>query len=109
MELPAWGVQKPPLQGRRKTVPGRILSCSCCDDEETNGSENETRLEVAGPPGHVAAGVAVAPGPGGLLRRLGLPGVASTDVHALRQLTVMISSRCPIWRVKVRGPWQRMA
>jgi hypothetical protein len=26
-------------------VPGRILGCSCCDGEETSGSENKKRLE----------------------------------------------------------------
>jgi hypothetical protein len=80
---------------RRKTVLGRILNCSCSDGEETSGSENETCLGAAGPPGWAAPGVAVAPGLGGLPRHQGLPGVASMAVHALRQLMAMISSRCP--------------
>ncbi len=42
-------------------------------------------MEAAGSPGWVAAGATIAPGPGGLPRHLGLPGVASTVVHALRQ------------------------
>ncbi len=91
------GVQTPtPSRGRRKTITGQILGCSCCDGEDTSRSENKTRLVVTGPPG-----------PGSLLRRRGLPGMASMPVHALRLLTVMFSSRCPTWRVKERGPQQR--
>ncbi len=45
------GCAKTSLRGRRKMVPGRILSCSCCDGGDTSGSENETRLVSAGPPG----------------------------------------------------------
>jgi hypothetical protein len=82
-------------------VPGRILGCSCCDGEETSRYENETCLEAAGPPGRSARPSHL--GPGGLSRHLGLPGVASTAVHALRRLTAMISSHCPTWRVKARG------
>jgi hypothetical protein len=48
------------------------------EHEETSGSENETRLVSAGPPGRE---------PGSLPRRRGLPGVASTAVQALRRLT----------------------
>jgi hypothetical protein len=70
---------------RRKTVPRWIPGCSCCDGEETSGSENETRLEAAGSPGWVAAGATIAPGSGGPPWHLGLPGVASTAVHALRR------------------------
>ncbi len=55
----------------RKMFTGQILGCSCCDGEETSGSENETRLEAARLPGPAAAGVAIAPGPSGLSRRLG--------------------------------------
>jgi hypothetical protein len=92
------GRAKTSPRGKRKTVPVQILGCSCCDFEETSGSENETRLGAAGPPG-----------PCSLRQRLGLPGVASTAMHALRRLLAMISSRCPTWRVKVRGLRQRTA
>ncbi len=51
-------------------VPGQILSCLVCDGEETSGSENETRLEAAGPPQWATASVAIAPGPGSLPRHL---------------------------------------
>jgi hypothetical protein len=81
-ELSARGVQKPSQQGRRKTVPGPILGGSCCDADETSRSENETRLEAAGLPGQMAAGVAVTPGPGSQPRHLGLPGMATTAMHA---------------------------
>jgi hypothetical protein len=87
-------VFKTSARGRRKTVPRRILGCFCCDDGDTSGSKNETRLVAAGPPGWVTAGVAVEPGPGSLLQRCGLPGMAPAAVHTLRQLTAMISSCC---------------
>jgi hypothetical protein len=45
-------------------------------------------------------------GPGGLTWHLGLPGVASTAMHALRQLTA-ITSCCPTWRVKAQGTRRR--
>jgi hypothetical protein len=69
--------------GRRKTVSGHILGCSCCDGEDTSRTENQTRLVAAGLPGCAVASVAVAPGPGSLPRRCGLLGVASPAVHAL--------------------------
>ncbi len=47
-------------------VPWQNLGCSCCDGEETSGSENETRLGAAGLPGQMAGGVAIAPGPSDL-------------------------------------------
>jgi hypothetical protein len=62
--------------------------------EETSGSENETRLVAARPPG---------PEPGSL------PGSASAAVQALRRLTTMTSSRDPTRMVMERGPWRRMA
>jgi hypothetical protein len=55
------------LQGRRKTIPGRIISCFCCDGEETSWSENGTCLKAARLPKQLAAGVAAAHGPGSLL------------------------------------------
>jgi hypothetical protein len=51
------GRAKTSPRGRRKTVFGQILGCSCCD-EETSRSENETRLVAAGPPGWAAVVVA---------------------------------------------------
>ncbi len=41
--------------------------------------------------------MAVVPWPGGLPLLCGLPGVASTAMHALRRLTVIISSRSLTW------------
>ncbi len=103
------GHAKTSPQGRRKTVPRRILSCPCSEGGDTSGSENKTRLVAAGPPGWAVACVATTPRPGSLLRRRGLPGMVSAAVHALKQFTTMISSPSPTWRVKAWGPWQRMA
>jgi hypothetical protein len=65
------------------------------ESEETNESENETRLVEAGPPGRE---------PGGLPQPRGLPGVASAAVQALRWLTATTSFRDPTRMVKERGP-----
>jgi hypothetical protein len=64
------------------------------EGEETSGSENETRLVAAGPPGCE---------PGGLPRRHGLPGVVSAAVQALRQLMATTSSRNPTRMAKEWG------
>jgi hypothetical protein len=40
-EMPAPGMQKPSLWGRRKTAPRHILGCSCCNGRDTSGSENQ--------------------------------------------------------------------
>jgi hypothetical protein len=45
------GRAKTSPQGRRKTVPRRILGCSCCNGEDTSRSENEIHLAAARPPG----------------------------------------------------------
>ncbi len=66
----------------------------------TSGSENETHLVAAGPPGGE---------PGGLPQRRGLPCSASGAVQALRQLMAMTSSRDPTWMVKELEPQHRMA
>jgi hypothetical protein len=50
---------KTSLQGRRKTVPGQILGCSCCNGEDSSRSENKI---AAGPLGWAAASVAITPG-----------------------------------------------
>jgi hypothetical protein len=91
------GVQKPPPPPGRKTVPGPSRGGTEDEEgEETRGSENETRLVAARPPGHE---------PGGLQWRRGLPGVASAAVQALRRLTATTSSRDPTLMVKEQGPW----
>ncbi len=63
-ELPARGVQKPTCRVGEKWFPVGFSAASCCNGEETRGSENKTRLEAVGPPGWAAAGVVIAPGPG---------------------------------------------
>jgi hypothetical protein len=47
--------------------------------------------------------------PAGLPRRLGLPGVASAAMQALRWLMAITSSRDPTLIVKEQGPWRRTA
>jgi hypothetical protein len=49
-------------------VPGLSHGGAGGEGEKTSGSENDTRLVAAGPPGRL---------PSGLPRRRGLPGVAS--------------------------------
>jgi hypothetical protein len=102
-ELAGRVMQQPPCGVGEKRFPGRILGC-CHDGGEASGSKNENGLEAAGPPGWLAAGMAVVPGPGGLPWRLGLPGVESMAVNTLRRLAAIFSSLCPTWRVKVQGP-----
>jgi hypothetical protein len=89
----------------KTSSPGRktVLELSCGgtgeeEDEETSGSENETRLVAAGLPGCE---------PSGLPRSRGLPGVASTAVQSLRQLTATTSSRDLTRIVKELGLWGR--
>jgi hypothetical protein len=62
----------------RKTVLG--LSCGSAggEGEETSGSENETHLVAAGPPGCK---------PGSLPWRRGLPGMVSAVIQALKVLS----------------------
>jgi hypothetical protein len=94
------GRAKTSLLGR-KTVPGPSSSSAGEEEgEETSGSENETRLVAAGPPGCE---------PGGLWRQRRLPGVESAAVQALMQLTAITSSRDPTQMVKERGPRRRTA
>jgi hypothetical protein len=98
----------PPVQGAKKNrsvtgkmVPGPSLSGDWeGEGEETRGSENETCLVAAGPPGRL---------PIGRPRHRRLPGVASASVQALRRLTETISSRNPTLMVKERGPRRKMA
>ncbi len=90
--MPVPGVQKPP-----RLVGKRFWDCLIAASErkvETSGSENDTRLvaELSGQP-----------------RLRGLPGLASDAVKALRQLTVMTSSRDLTPMVKERGPQRRTA
>jgi hypothetical protein len=59
----------------RKTVPGPSRGGAGGEGEETSGSENETRLVVAGPHGCE---------PGSLPRRRWLPGVASRGRASLK-------------------------
>jgi hypothetical protein len=67
-----------------KMVPGPFCGGTReKDGEETSGSENETCLVAAGPPG---------PEPGSLPRCDGLPGVASAAVQALKRLTAQPDS-----------------
>ncbi len=93
---PVPGVQKPPhqVENGSRTVAEEE------EGEETSGSENEIRLVAAGPPGSE---------PGGLPWRHGLPGMASTAVQALKQLTATTSSRDPTRMVKERGLRRRTA
>jgi hypothetical protein len=92
------GMQKPPrLVG--KTVPGPSRGGARKEEgEETSRSENKTHLVAAGLPGRE---------PGSLPQRLGLPGMASTAVQALRWLTATTSSRDPTRMVKEQGPRRR--
>jgi hypothetical protein len=85
----------------RKTVPGPSRDSAGEEEgEETSGSENETHLDVARPPGRES---------GTLPMRLGLPGVASAAMQALRRLTATTSSHNPTVMVKERGPRRRTA
>ncbi len=104
-DLPAQGVQKPPHRVEEKRFPvySWLLLLQWW---RYSRSENETHLVVAGPPDWVVAGMAAAPGPGGLPRYCGLPGVASTAMHTLMWLTAMISHDMS-WRVKAWGPQRR--
>jgi hypothetical protein len=70
------------------------------EGEETSGSENETRLVVAGPPGRE---------PGGLPRQCGLSGMAFAAMQALRWLSATTLSRDLTQMVKERGPRRRTA
>ncbi len=101
------GRAKTPLQGGRKTVPGPSPGSARAEGEETRGSENETILVAAGPPGQTVAGLAAPPGPGGLLRHHGLPDVASASMQALRWLTETTSSLDPTQMMKEQGPQHR--
>ncbi len=83
----------------RKTVRDRLWAAPE-EKVKNSGSENETHLVLAGPPGCE---------PGGLPRRRGLPGVVSAAVQALRRLTAITSSREPTQMVKERGPRCMMA
>ncbi len=47
------GRAKIPPQGGRKTVSGPSPCGAKAEGEETDGSENETRLVAAGPPGRM--------------------------------------------------------
>ncbi len=73
---PGQGAQKNPA-GWEKAVPGPSPGAAPAEGEETCGSENETRLVAAGPPGWAVAGMAAVPGPGGLPRHCGLSDVDS--------------------------------
>jgi hypothetical protein len=64
------------------------------EGEETSGSENETCLVAAGPPGRE---------PNGLPQRDGLPGMASAVVQALRRLMATTSSHDPTRMVEERA------
>ncbi len=95
-------VKVPPVRACKNLLAGRKMvpgpSRGGADEgegEETSGSENETCLFAARPPGRK---------PGGLPRRRGLPGVASTAVQALMLLMATTSSRNPTLMVKEQGP-----
>jgi hypothetical protein len=78
----------PQVQGMQKTGPQpekRFLDRHLTVPEE-RGSEKETRLVAVGPLRHLR---------GGRPWRHGLPGVASTSLQALKQLTETISSLRP--------------
>jgi hypothetical protein len=82
-------------------VNGWILGCSCCDGEKTSRFKNETHLEAAGLPGRAAAGVAMAQ------QSAAASAAARRGVHGHARLEAAHGSQT--WRVKARGPRQRMA
>jgi hypothetical protein len=102
-------MQKPPPEGRRKTVSGPSPGGARAEGEETSRSENGTRLAADGPPGQAVADLAAALGPGGLPWCRRLPGMASVYMQAFRRLTETTSSLDPTRMVKERGSRCRSA